>query len=325
MARIRTVKPEFFTSEDIVELPPLARLLYIAMWCEADKEGRLAWKPKTFKMRYLPADNCDVDAICDAIVTRGLVVLYGDGLAVIPSFKDHQHINPREKDSCLPAPTAQDLTRRARVTVAPVTGREEGRKEGKGREGNNSTSEQSPDTPGLPGVVAERRQSVLAAIEDALPTEVAAAQEVQAATGKARKHHGTEEDHKAAQWIFDRIRKVDATAKQPNWDGWANDIRLMREIDGRTHTEICELFDWANKDKFWCSNILSPAKLREKWGQLTVQRGRSNATVPNRNGRPDMMRVAHLDHSSTVAAAEASRARMGAQVPLLDIDSHQDF
>jgi len=52
VARIRTIKPEFFTSEDIVSLAPLTRLLYIALWCEADKEGRLAWKPLTFKLRY---------------------------------------------------------------------------------------------------------------------------------------------------------------------------------------------------------------------------------------------------------------------------------
>jgi len=55
MARIRTIKPEFFTSEDIVSLTPHARLLYIAMWCEADKEGRMTWRPKTLKMRYFPA------------------------------------------------------------------------------------------------------------------------------------------------------------------------------------------------------------------------------------------------------------------------------
>ena len=63
MARIRTIKPEFFTSEDIVSLSPLARLLYVALWCEADKEGRLVWKPLTFKLRYLPADDCDIKAV----------------------------------------------------------------------------------------------------------------------------------------------------------------------------------------------------------------------------------------------------------------------
>jgi len=132
MARIRTIKPEFFTSEDIVELNPLARLLYIALWCEADKEGRLSWKPKTFKMRYLPADDCDIEAVCLALVDKKLIVLYGDGLAFIPSFKSHQHINPREKDSELPDPSS---TRAPRVSDASVTvntraGRKEGR-EGK--------------------------------------------------------------------------------------------------------------------------------------------------------------------------------------------------
>ncbi len=31
MARIRTIKPEFFTSEDVVALSPLARLLFISV------------------------------------------------------------------------------------------------------------------------------------------------------------------------------------------------------------------------------------------------------------------------------------------------------
>lgn len=133
MARIRTIKPEFFTSEDIVELEPFARLLYIALWCEADKEGRMSWKPKTFKIRYFPADNFDIDALCDALVTRGLVCLYGESHAFIPSFKSHQHINPREKESVLPAPNEENLSR---VSDASVTvDARAGRKEGKERKG----------------------------------------------------------------------------------------------------------------------------------------------------------------------------------------------
>lgn len=104
MARIRTIKPEFFTSEDIVELSAFARLLYIATWCEADREGRLAWKPKTFKIRYFPADSVEIDALCKELIERGLVKLYGDGFAYIPSFSRHQHVNPRESRSELPDP-----------------------------------------------------------------------------------------------------------------------------------------------------------------------------------------------------------------------------
>lgn len=147
MARIRTIKPEFFTSEDVVALSPLARLLYIALWCEADREGRLAWKPRTFKMRYLPADSCDVDALCEELVLAGLVHLYGEGFAHIPAFSRHQHINPREAASVLPCPLGParvdhaSTTRDARVVTreSVVTDAQVG-KEGKGKEGKEHAS-----------------------------------------------------------------------------------------------------------------------------------------------------------------------------------------
>ena len=144
MARIRTIKPEFFTSEDIVSLTPLARLLYIALWCEGDREGRLLWKPRTFKMRYLPADVCDVEALCHELVAAKLVKLYGDGHAYIPKFQQHQHLNPREAASKLPDPHAA-RTRRARVDEATVIaeGRDsdaQGVREGKGKEGDTDPS-----------------------------------------------------------------------------------------------------------------------------------------------------------------------------------------
>lgn len=141
MARIRTVKPEFFTSEDIVALDAFSRLLYIALWCEADKEGRLLWRPKTFKMRYFPADNLDIEAMCKQLTDAGLVVTYGDGqFAHIPQFAKHQHINPRETASTLPDPDASS-TRAARVRHASVTKETrdsdaQGGREGKGREGD---------------------------------------------------------------------------------------------------------------------------------------------------------------------------------------------
>ena len=146
MARIRTIKPEFFTSEDIVGLTPIARLLYIALWCEADREGRLSWKPKTFKMRYFPGDSVNIEKLCDEVRSSGLALVYivnDIEYAFIPTFHCHQHINPREAASVLPEPPANVITTRAsRVTdaSAPVSDAQVGRggkgKEGKGREGN---------------------------------------------------------------------------------------------------------------------------------------------------------------------------------------------
>ena len=129
MARIRTIKPEFFTSEAIVSLTPLARLFYVSMWCEADREGRLSWNTKTFKIRYFPADDCDIEAIAQECIDAELITLYeieGKKFAEIPSFKTHQVINNRESESVLPpnVPRVKDASPR-------VLG--EGRKEGKER------------------------------------------------------------------------------------------------------------------------------------------------------------------------------------------------
>lgn len=144
MARIRTIKPEFFTSEDIVSLTPLARVFYIALWCEADREGRMDWKVGTLKMRYLPGDNCDIGALAGELINAGLIVLYevnGKTYAEIPTFKTHQVINNRESESTRPA---RDFHASARVKAEGKEGREE---EGKGREGNAEANASGAEAP----------------------------------------------------------------------------------------------------------------------------------------------------------------------------------
>ncbi|EGG8878348.1 replication protein [Salmonella enterica] len=85
---------------------------------------------------------------------------------------------------------------------------------------------------------------------------------------------GTAEDLTAAEWMFDLIKTISPSARKPNLAGWANDIRLMRECDGRTHRDMCVLFRWACHDNFWAGNVISPAKLREKWTQLYINRNK---------------------------------------------------
>lgn len=149
MARIRTIKPEFFTSDDVVALTPWARLLYIALWCEADREGRLQWKPGTFKRRYFPDDQVDIDALCNELVQRRLVVLYGDSaLGYIPTFRDHQHINPRETASSLPDP--QSWVDPPRVTTRHDASNLDLHTQGgrEGKEGKGTKEAQSADPAG---------------------------------------------------------------------------------------------------------------------------------------------------------------------------------
>ncbi len=109
MARIRTIKPEFFDhvglfdAEQETGLP--IRLAYIGLWTQADREGRFIYEPRRLKARVLPYDDVDFSRVLDALATRGFIQIYivdGKKYAWIPSWHLHQSINNKEKDSSLP-------------------------------------------------------------------------------------------------------------------------------------------------------------------------------------------------------------------------------
>ncbi|MFH2476649.1 replication protein [Citrobacter freundii] len=99
---------------------------------------------------------------------------------------------------------------------------------------------------------------------------------------------GTSEDLRCAEWLFSEVQRIAPSAKQPTWAGWANDIRLMRERDGRTHKEIAQLFKWACNDNFWQGNVLCPSTLREKWTQLDIKRNKQAASPVSGKPKIDM-------------------------------------
>lgn len=93
---------------------------------------------------------------------------------------------------------------------------------------------------------------------------------------------GTAEDLSVAHELFAMIRAFRPSVKTPSWADWANDVRLLRQIDGKPHEKILGLFRWANAHHFWRSNILSPGKLREKWDTLADQ---ANAEILKKAAR----------------------------------------
>jgi uncharacterized protein YdaU (DUF1376 family) len=71
--------------------------------------------------------------------------------------------------------------------------------------------------------------------------------------------------------LFSKIQLKDPKAKVPKFDKWAREIDLMIRIDKRTVEEIELLINWCQEDNFWCKNILSTGKLREKFTQLLLK------------------------------------------------------
>ena len=97
----------------------------------------------------------------------------------------------------------------------------------------------------------------------------------------------SDEDLKCAEFIFGLLKKMNPDHKEPNFNTWADDVRKMREIDKRTHRDICEVFKFANQDDFWKSNILSPKTLRKQFDKLTIKKsGVTNEKNTGHSNRP---------------------------------------
>lgn len=80
MARIRTIKPEFWTSEQVMNCSRDARLLFIGLWNFCDDGGNHPASAKTLKAEVFPGDDkletADVMTWVDELIEQDLVSEY---------------------------------------------------------------------------------------------------------------------------------------------------------------------------------------------------------------------------------------------------------
>ena len=134
MARIRTIKPEFWTDEKIIQLSPFARLLFLGMWNYADDHGGIESSEPQLKMRILPADPVDVHDLLKELLAHGLLIEYSVNDARyyhIKNFPKHQKINRPSNPRVPPYPSLNP--HRGLTEDSPREGKGSGR-EGKGKE-----------------------------------------------------------------------------------------------------------------------------------------------------------------------------------------------
>lgn len=120
MARIRTIKPEFWSNEKIMNSSRNSRLLFIGLWNFADDAGRMADSAKTIKAQIFPGDDdvCStmVRGMLDELSSIGLLQKFEvDGRAYLQiTGWDHQKID-RPRPSKIPSPNSTN-ERRALAT-----------------------------------------------------------------------------------------------------------------------------------------------------------------------------------------------------------------
>ena len=87
MARIRSIKPEFFKHEDLSELPAMVRLLFIGLWTQSDRAGRLEDRPKRIKVEVFPYEDFDVEEGLSLLKARGFIERYQGKLELLEDEK----------------------------------------------------------------------------------------------------------------------------------------------------------------------------------------------------------------------------------------------
>lgn len=247
--RIRSIKPEFWRSDDITALSVEDRLLFIGLWSYVDDNGVGA-----DKLAAIAADLFAGDIERDAPetfarVSRGLqnlseagrIVRYtvdGKQYLAVVNWDKHQRIDKPNK-ARYPAPTCDNAqfrdnlaraSRESRETPAPGTG----------EQGNRGTEEQP------------------------LSSEVADAP-------------SRPDVDELLDYLDERIATTDPEAKLPSRTKKNRDAaRLLLDRDERTPEQVRAAIDFATTDEFWRTNIRSMSKLREQYDQLRLKAQRQS-------------------------------------------------
>ncbi|WP_426805362.1 hypothetical protein [Stenotrophomonas sp. SrG] len=148
MARIRSIKPEFWSSEQVMECSPMARLLFIGLWNFCDDGGNHVASAKTVKAEIFPGDDIastDVQRMLDELSSNSLIAFYTNG------GKDYLHVTGWKKHQKIDRPTFKHPSfsndhRRALDESSPPEGNGE---EGNGEEGKEHSSLRSESSPQL--------------------------------------------------------------------------------------------------------------------------------------------------------------------------------
>jgi hypothetical protein len=117
MARIRSIKPDFFQSETIAALPLSTRLLFIGMWTHADDNGVMVDNAKLINAAVWPLDDDPLETLrrtqedLQRLSSAHLIARYVTGsrrLIFITGWDEHQKVSHPGKERYA-RPTAEQM------------------------------------------------------------------------------------------------------------------------------------------------------------------------------------------------------------------------
>jgi hypothetical protein len=243
MARIRYLKPDFFKDEDLATLPMIDRMTFAGLWCHADREGRLEYRPRYLKAEIWPYDDVDMEAILKHLAAPGIldrpekyfITIYeiaSRQYIQIVEFLKHQKPHHTERVSTIPPPNG------CLTVKTPLS------------DGGN------PVGMGMgKGMGKEKKK------------------------GKKKTFSSDSVESRLAESLIAQILSRKPDFKKPDVQEWSKHIDLMIEKDKRSPERIRQIIRWCQQDPFWQDNILSTKKLREQFDQLELKMQKGASAV----------------------------------------------
>jgi hypothetical protein len=282
MARIRTIKPDFFRHEELQDLSKKhgleIMLVFIGIWTQCDKEGNFLFNHRQLSLDILPFLKIDMEKVLDVLGRHKYVLRYtkdGKDYGHIPTFKKHQMIFGSERKYTAKYPEFTGISE-------DVLGQSLGipRTLDYGLM-DNGIKEEVPEVSGPVN-----------------PLKI---------ISKKKEFEESSNEMKAAKYFWAHVKEWSPSAKEPSpasFQKWAKDFDLIMRIDKRTKDEIKEILAWIDDKKesatgfSWRKVVLSPATLRARWNEgkfadfVKVKPGKErsiydiipNLRIPNENG-----------------------------------------
>jgi hypothetical protein len=258
MARIRSIKPEFFTSLTIADQPLSARLTFIGLWTYVDDNGVGLADPRLIRAAVWPLEETP-DILqrtredLQRLHAAGLITLYtasGKALVSVSSWDEHQKVSHPRKPR-FPRPTLGQ--------TGGDTPPDQGSYETREDSGNPPEDYQSPPEILRPEQGAGSREQGAGITTSSAP----APRTPDPANDRA-------DVERICQHLADRI-EGNGSKRPAITKAWRTAARLMLDKDGRTEQQVHGAIEWCQDSEFWRANVLSLPKLREKYDTLRLQ------------------------------------------------------
>lgn len=225
-------------SDAFMDMSQTAQLLYFHLSMRADDDGFIGNPKKIMRMIGSGEDDMKI------LLAKRFLLPFESGIVVIKHWKVHNYI---QNDRYTPT---QYIDEKSLISLKE----------------NGAYTDRIQDVSGLDTQVRlELGKDRLG--KSKVSTAEASADDPEDSDQKKAKYG--EEDMKMVDLLISLIVK-----NTPEWtlkgnkETWAEHIEKLHRIDGRTYEQIEYMIRWTQADAFWHQNILSTAKLREKFNDL---------------------------------------------------------